>query len=147
MVEKSGHLVQIHGVVHRGNLGQGQKLLESYLPKDSALTTNTGSMYSRGGSLYALGLICANHETFALELSREHFKKATEEVVQHGGALGLGVAGMATGDEEIYEDLEGVLYTDSALNGEAVGVAMELIMLGTGSIRALEDMIQYAHDT
>jgi len=135
------------GVIHRGNLGQGQKLLEPYLPKENALTTNTGSMYSQGGSLYALGLIYANHETFALELIREHFKKATEEVVQHGGALGLGVAGMATGDEEIYEDLKGVLYTDSALNGEAVGIAMGLIMLGTGSIRALEDMIQYAHDT
>ena len=135
------------GVIHRGNLGQGQKLLEPYLPKDTVLATNTGSMYSQGGSLYALGLIYANHETFALGLIREHFRRATEEVVQHGGALGLGVAGMATGDEGIYEDLKGVLYTDSALNGEAVGIAMGLIMLGTGSIRALEDMIQYAHDT
>ena len=135
------------GVIHRGNLGQGQKLLEPYLPKDQVSGTNTGSAYSQGGSLYALGLIYANHETFALGLIRDHFKRATEEVVQHGGALGLGVAGMATGDEGIYEDLKGVLYTDSALNGEAVGIAMGLIMLGTGSIKALEDMIQYAHDT
>ncbi|KAL8822578.1 MAG: hypothetical protein Q9191_006686 [Dirinaria sp. TL-2023a] len=135
------------GVIHRGNLGQGQKLLEPYLPKDQVSGTNTGSAYSQGGSLYALGLIYANHETFALDLIRNHFKTATEEVVQHGGALGLGVAGMATGDEGIYEDLKGVLYTDSALNGEAVGIAMGLIMLGTGSIKALEDMIQYAHDT
>ena len=135
------------GVIHRGNLGQGQKLLEPYLPKDQIAGANTGSAYSQGGSLYALGLIYANHETFALDLIRGHFKKATEEVVQHGGALGLGVAGMATGDEGIYDDLKNVLYTDSALNGEAVGIAMGLIMLGTGSIKALEDMIQYAHDT
>ena len=135
------------GVIHRGHLGQGQKLLEPYLPKDSIAGSNTGSPYSQGGSLYALGLIYANHETFALDLIREHFKKATEEVVQHGGALGLGVAGMATGDEGIYEDLKNVLYTDSALNGEAVGIAMGLIMLGTGNYKALEDMIQYAHDT
>lgn len=135
------------GVIHRGNLGQGQKLLDPYLPKDQVAGTNTGSAYSQGGSLYALGLIYANHETFALDLIRNHFKRATEEVVQHGGALGLGVAGMATGDEGIYEDLKNVLYTDSALNGEAVGIAMGLIMLGTGNIRALEDMIQYAHDT
>lgn len=135
------------GVIHRGNLGQGQKLLEPYLPKDQVAGANPGSAYSQGGSLYALGLIYANHETFALELIRNHFTKATEEVVQHGGALGLGVAGMATGDEGIYEDLKSVLYTDSALNGEAVGIAMGLIMLGTGNIRALEDMIQYAHDT
>lgn len=135
------------GVIHRGNLGQGQKLLEPYLPKEQIAGTNTGSAYSQGGSLYALGLIYANHETLALELIREHFKKATEEVVQHGGALGLGVAGMATGDESIYEDLKAVLWTDSALNGEAVGIAMGLIMLGTGNVKALEGMIQYAHDT
>ncbi|KAL9016314.1 MAG: hypothetical protein Q9185_006327 [Variospora sp. 1 TL-2023] len=135
------------GVIHRGNLGQGQKLLEPYLPKDQIAGANPSSAYSQGGSLYALGLIYANHETFALDLIREHFKKATEEVVQHGGALGLGVAGMATGDESIYEDLKSVLWTDSALNGEAVGIAMGLIMLGTGDIRALEYMIQYAHDT
>ena len=135
------------GVIHRGNLGQGQKLLDPYLPKDQVAGTNTGSAYSQGGSLYALGLIYANHETFALELIRNHFTKATEEVVQHGGALGLGVAGMATGDEGIFEDLKQVLYSDSALNGEAVGISMGLIMLGTGNIRALEDMIQYAHET
>lgn len=135
------------GVIHRGNLGQGQKLLEPYLPKDQIAGANTGSAYSQGGSLYALGLIYANHETLALDLIRNHFKKATEEVVQHGGALGLGVAGMATGDESIYEDLKNVLYQDSALNGEAVGIAMGLIMLGTGSIKALEEMIRYAHDT
>ena len=133
------------GVIHRGNLGQGQKLLEPYLPKGRA--GSTGSAYSQGGSLYALGLIYANHETHALDLIRGHFKNSSEEVVQHGGALGLGAAGMATGDEGIYEDLKNVLYTDSALNGEAVGIAMGLIMLGTGNIKALEDMIQYAHDT
>ncbi len=135
------------GVIHRGNLGNGQKLLSPYLPKNTAAGANPSSLYSQGGALYAMGLIYANHETDALHSIREHFKNATEEVVQHGGALGLGVAGMATGDEGIYEDLKSVLYTDSALNGEAVGIAMGLIMLGTGNIKALESMIQYAHDT
>ena len=136
------------GVIHRGNLTQGQKLLAPYLPKDTPSgVPNTGSVYSQGGSLYAFGLIYANHEGWAVDLIRDHFKKATEEVVQHGGALGLGVAGMATADEGIYEDLKSVLYTDSAVNGEAVGLAMGLIMLGSGNIKALEDMIQYAHET
>ena len=135
------------GVIHRGNLGQGQKLLEPYLPKEQIAGNNPGSAYSQGGSLYALGLIYANHETFALDLIRNHFTNTQEEVVQHGGALGLGVAGMATGDEGIYEDLKQVLYSDSALNGEAVGISMGLIMLGTGNIKVLEDMIQYAHET
>ena len=136
------------GVIHRGNLSQGQKLLQPYLPREHiAGVGGSGSVYSQGGSLYAFGLIYANHGGMAVDLIRDHFKKATEEVVQHGGALGLGVAGMTTGDEGIYEDLRNVLYTDSALNGEAVGLAMGLVMLGTGNMRALEDMIQYAHDT
>jgi len=136
------------GVIHRGNLTQGQKLLAPYLPKEHiAGVGSTGSVYSQGGSLYAFGLIYANHGGMAVDLIRDHFKKATDEVVQHGGALGLGVAGMATGDEGIYEDLKTVLYSDSAINGEAVGLAMGLVMLGTGNMKALEDMIQYAHDT
>jgi 26S proteasome regulatory subunit N2 len=136
------------GVIHRGNLTQGQKLLAPYLPKDTPSgVPNSGSVYSQGGSLYAFGLIYANHEGWAVDLIRDHFKKAGEEVVQHGGALGLGVAGMATGDDGIYEDLKHVLYADSAMNGEAVGLAMGLIMLGSGNIKALEDMIQYAHET
>ena len=133
------------GAIHRGNIGQGQKLLEPYLPKDTV--TTQGSAYSQGGSLYALGLIYTNHGTNVLEYLRTQFNKATEEVVQHGGALGLGVAGMATGSEQIYDDLKNVLYSDSAINGEAVGLSMGLVMLGTGNIKVLEDMIQYAHDT
>ncbi|KAK5111144.1 hypothetical protein LTR62_005343 [Meristemomyces frigidus] len=134
------------GVIHRGNLSQGQKLLDPYLPKENA-NTNQGSPYSQGGSLYALGLIYANHGTNVLDYLQRQFKETQEEVVQHGGALGLGVAGMATGSEQLYEDLKNVLYSDSAINGEAVGTAMGLVMLGTGNVKALDDMIQYAHDT
>lgn len=134
------------GVIHRGNLGQGQKLLEPYLPRSNG-SAGAGSSYSQGGSLYALGLIYANHGTHVLDYLREQFKSTQEEVVQHGGALGLGVAGMATGSDEIYEELKNVLYTDSAINGEAVGLAMGLVMLGTGNVKALDDMIQYAHET
>lgn len=133
------------GVIHRGNLSQGKKLLEPYLPKDAGV--QTGSAYSQGGSLYALGLIYTNHGHHVLDYLRKKFTETTEEVVQHGGALGLGVAGMATGSEDIYEELKNVLYSDSAINGEAVGLSMGLVMLGTGNIKALEDMIQYAHDT
>lgn len=132
------------GVIHRGNITQGQKLLDPYLPKENNVS---GSSYSQGGSLYALGLIYSNHGTHVLDYLQDQFKRATEEVVQHGGALGLGVAGMATGSEDIYDALKQVLYTDSAISGEAVGLSMGLTMLGTGNVRALEDMIQYAHDT
>jgi 26S proteasome regulatory subunit N2 len=132
------------GVIHRGNITQGQKLLEPYLPKDSV---SSGSHYEQGGSLYALGLIYANHGSNVLDYLLKQFQNASEEVIQHGGALGVGVAGMGTGSEEIFEAFKSVLYTDSAINGEAVGLSMGLVMLGTGNIKALEDMIQYAHDT
>lgn len=132
------------GVIHRGNITQCRKLLEPYLPRRLSVG---GSIFSQGGALYAYGLIYANHGAEALDYLKEQFTEATEEVIQHGGALGLGLAGMATGSEPIYESLKSVLYTDSALNGEAVGLAMGLIMLGTGNIKALEDMITYAHDT
>ena len=136
------------GVIHQGNLTQGQRLLAPYMPKAAnAGAPSQGSVYSQGGSLYAFGLIYANHEGWAVDFIREKFKEASEEVVQHGAALGLGVAGMATGDEGIYDELKQVLYTDSAINGEAIGLSMGLIMLGSGNMKALSDMITYAHDT
>jgi 26S proteasome regulatory subunit N2 len=133
------------GVIHRGNLTQSRKLLEPYLPKASGIST--GSIYSQGGALYAYGLIHANHGADALEYLHTTFTAAEEEVIQHGGALGMGIAGMATGDETIFESLKEVLFADSALNGEAVGLAMGLIMLGTGNAKALEVMFTYAHET
>ncbi|KAI8964666.1 26S proteasome regulatory complex, non-ATPase subcomplex, Rpn2/Psmd1 subunit [Daldinia sp. FL1419] len=134
------------GVIHRGNLSQSRKLLEPYLPR-GASGISGGSPYSQGGALYAYGLIHANHGADALDYLKTQFTAAEEEVIQHGGALGLGLAGMASGNEEIFENLKAVLYADSALNGEAVGLAMGLIMLGTGNVKALEDMVAYAHET
>ena len=127
------------GVLHKGNIGQGQKLLEPYLPKESSVA---GSTYSQGGALYALGLIYSNHGTHVLDYLRDQFKRATDEVVQHGGALGLGVAAMATGSEDLFEELKIVLYSDSAVSGEAVGLAMGLIMLGSGNEKAVSELLQ-----
>ncbi|KAK7753087.1 proteasome regulatory particle base subunit [Diatrype stigma] len=134
------------GVIHRGNLSQSRKLLEPYLPRGAGGISG-GSPYSQGGALYAYGLIHANHGADALDYLKTQFTAAEEEVIQHGGALGLGLAGMASGNEEIFENLKTVLFADSALNGEAVGLAMGLIMLGTGNVKALEDMVTYAHET
>ncbi|RDA83385.1 hypothetical protein CP532_4736 [Ophiocordyceps camponoti-leonardi (nom. inval.)] len=133
------------GVIHRGNLSQSRKLLEPYLPRQGGLSS--GSIFSQGGALYAYGLIHANHGADALDYLKAQFSGAEQEVVQHGGALGLGIAGMATGDVDIFEKLKEVLFQDSALNGEAVGLSMGLIMLGTGNVKALETMITYAHET
>lgn len=131
------------GVIHRGNLQQSGALLAPYLPKEGV----TGSAYSEGGALFALGLIHANHGSSVIEILVKHLKNSQSEVLQHGASLGLGVAAMSTGNEDTYENLKTILYNDNAVAGEAAGLAMGLVMLETGSQKALDEMLQYAHET
>jgi 26S proteasome regulatory subunit N2 len=79
----------------QGNVANGMNLLQPYLPQDGV----SGSAYSEGGSLYALGLIHANNGGSVIEYLRKHLKQTQTEVIQHGAALGLGVAGMATDND------------------------------------------------
>lgn len=131
------------GVIHKGHLSQGLSLLAPYLPQDGV----TASPYSEGGSLFALGLIHANHGDEVLDYLRGILKDTQIEVLQHGACLGLGTAGMATDNDDIYEELKNVLFSDSAIGGEAAGLAMGMVMLGTASEKALDEMLQYAHET
>ncbi|GAA5963482.1 hypothetical protein JCM21900_006483 [Sporobolomyces salmonicolor] len=134
------------GVIHKGNLAQGKAILEPYLP--GATDGASRSVYSEGGSLYALGLVNANHGKESITgYLLETMKGSQEEVIQHGAALGLGVAAMGSGNEELYDALRDVLFNDSAIAGEAAGYAMGLVMLGSGSAKALDEMLQYAHET
>ena len=133
------------GVMHRGNIGQGRKLLEPYF-RDSQ--QGAGSSYSKGGALYGLGLIYTNHGKHVSEYLFDQLKKAsTEEVVQHGAALGLGVAGMATESQHIVDELKSALWQDSAVSGQAAGLAIGLVLLGSGNVDAIKDLLTYAHDT
>ncbi|RKO84054.1 armadillo-type protein, partial [Blyttiomyces helicus] len=131
------------GVIHKGQIAQGMALLAPYLPQEGV----SGSSYSEGGALFALGLIHANHGAGVLQYLTRALKSTQTEVIQHGACLGLGVAGMATDDDDIYEDLKNVLFSDSAVAGEAAGLAMGLVMLGTASAKAIDEMLQYAHET
>lgn len=132
------------GVIHKGQLSQSMALLAPYLPQEGV---SGGSSYSEGGSLFALGLINANHGGDVLDYLRKALKDTQAEVLQHGACLGLGVAGMATDNEEIFEELKNVLFSDNAVAGEAAGLAMGLVMLGTASSQAIDEMLQYAHET
>lgn len=42
---------------------------------------------------------------------------------------------------DVYEQLKFNLYQDDAVTGEAAGVAMGLVMLGSKSATAIEDMV------
>lgn len=86
------------GVIHKGNLSQGMDILQPYLPKVDGSST---SFYSEGGSLFALGLVHANHGSAeVLSYLKDALKSGSQnEIIQHGAALGLGVAAMGSGNE------------------------------------------------
>ncbi|KAL3369375.1 hypothetical protein AABB24_009956 [Solanum stoloniferum] len=132
------------GVIHCGHLQQGRSLMAPYLPQGGA--GGGGSPYSEGGALYALGLIHANHGEGIKQFLHESLRSTNVEVIQHGACLGLGLAALGTADEDIYDDIKTVLYTDSAVAGEAAGIGMGLLMVGTASEKAGE-MLAYAHET
>ncbi|XP_009764531.1 26S proteasome non-ATPase regulatory subunit 1 homolog A-like [Nicotiana tabacum] len=132
------------GVIHSGHLQQGRSLMAPYLPQGGA--GGGGSPYSEGGALYALGLIHANHGEGIKQFLRDSLRSTNVEVIQHGACLGLGLAALGTADEDIYDDIKNVLYTDSAVAGEAAGIGMGLLMVGTASEKAGE-MLAYAHET
>ncbi|KAJ0903455.1 putative armadillo-like helical, 26S proteasome regulatory subunit RPN2 [Helianthus annuus] len=131
------------GVIHRGHLQQGRSLMAPYLPQSGS---GGGSPYSEGGALYALGLIHANHGEGIKQFLRDSLRSTNVEVVQHGACLGLGLASLGTADEDIYDEIKSVLYTDSAVAGEAAGISIGLLMVGTASEKASE-MLVYAHET
>lgn len=86
------------GVIHKGNLDQAMEILQPYLPASTG-TNGSTSVFSEGGSLYALGLVNANHGVGVLGYLKDALKNNQNETILHGAALGLGVAGMATGNE------------------------------------------------
>ncbi len=141
------------GVIHKGHMKESMSLLEPYLPQGGV----NASSFSGGGSLYALGLIHANQGgevgRDVVSYIRSALKNAgNNEAVVHGACLGLGLATMATGVPEIYEELKETLYQDSAVAGEAAALSIGLLMLGCGntteaSRTAISEMISYAHDT
>ena len=132
------------GVVHKGNLANSKNLLSPYLPQEA--TSVSSSPYVEGGALYALGLIHANHGGESLAYLKDKLKNQ-DEVVQHGACLGIGAAAMALEDESLYEALKNILFADSAVAGEAASLAMGLVMLGSGSAKAIGELLQYAHET
>ncbi len=131
------------GVIHKGHEKEALTLMSAYLPKD---TTNN-SPYSDGGGLYALGLIHANHGGEIIDYLFNQLKAATSEPVKHGACLGLGLAAMGTARQDIFEELKNNLYKDDAVIGEAAGIAIGLVMLGTNSSSTIQDMLSYAQET
>ncbi|CAH2005411.1 unnamed protein product [Acanthoscelides obtectus] len=131
------------GVIHRGHEQEALTLMQSYLPKE----VGPSSGYSEGGGLYALGLIHANHGANIIDYLLGQLKDSQNEMVRHGGCLGLGLAAMGTHRQDVYEQLKFNLYQDDANTGEAAGIAMGMVMLGSKNASAIEDMVAYAQES
>jgi 26S proteasome regulatory subunit N2 len=138
------------GVINKGYFEKAMLILGPYLPSEGGQdSVVSGAEYSEGGALYALGLInagCGSGKGVEGTL-RQILRAAQSEVVQHGAALGLGVAVMGGKNAEAYDDLKQTLFTDSAVAGEAAGFAMGLIMLGSADAGCAEEMLTYARET
>jgi len=88
------------GVIHKGHLKEAMKVLDPYLPKPGQEL----SPYTAGGSLYALGIVHANHgvglgKSVSEYLLTQVRENAANDVVVHGACLGLGLASMASGSQ------------------------------------------------
>jgi len=134
------------GVVHAGHITEAKNLLEPYLPPEpsddgtSSAVSATGG-YAEGGSLYALGLIHGSHAGSSAtkrkecsQLLRKHLRNShANEVISHGAALGVGLTAMGCSDIAVVNELKELLYTDSAVAGEAAGMALGMVLVGSGA--------------
>ena len=132
------------GVVHAGHITEAMHLLEPYLPSDPTEPGNevsTSGGFAEGGSLYALGLIHGSQAGSASadreltnQFLRRHLRAShANEVISHGAALGVGLTAMGSASLEIVRELKEVLDTDSAVAGEAAGMAIGMVLVGTGA--------------
>ena len=136
------------GVVHAGHTTEAMSLLEPYLPSspnsdqdgDNSGVSATGG-YAEGGSLYALGLVHGSHagsswekRKEACDFLRQHLRSShANETISHGAALGVGLTAFGTNSSEVINELKELLYTDSAVAGESAGVALGMVLVGSGA--------------
>mmetsp|Transcript_27792 Transcript_27792/g.60466 ORF Transcript_27792/g.60466 Transcript_27792/m.60466 type:complete len:1221 (+) Transcript_27792:257-3919(+) len=135
------------GVIHAGHTPEAMTLLEPYLPPSASEEggahpiVNPSGGYAEGGSLYALGLIhgsrsgsSASKRNEASEFLRTHLRNShNNERTSHGAALGVGLTTFGSANLEVVNELKELLYTDSAVSGEAAGMAIGMVLVGTGA--------------
>jgi 26S proteasome regulatory subunit N2 len=137
------------GVIHAGHTTEAMTLLEPYLPPSAPAddpnaahpTVSSTGGYAEGGSLYALGLIHGSHAGSSTEkrleasaFLRQHLRNShANEVISHGAALGVGLTSFGSANLDVVNELKELLYTDSAVAGEAASIAMGMVLVGSGA--------------
>jgi len=123
------------GVVHKGNTRESMNLLQPYLSSSAGAGPDDAG-YAYAGALYALGLIHVNKggagDSQTIAYLRDALNNATQRtVVQHGACLGIGLAAMATGDNDMHQNMFNILHaSNDAIAGEGAALAIGLIHLG-----------------
>ena len=136
-------------MIHAGHVTEAMHLLQPYLPANPTIGDEGGGVstvsaqggYAEGGSLYALGLIHGSHSGSSAEKRKEtsdfirtHLRAShANEVISHGAALGVGLTSMGSANVTIVNELKELLDTDSAVAGEAAGMAIGMVLVGTGA--------------
>ena len=145
------------GVIHKGQTPRTMlDILSSYLPStDNA----SASPYSEGGALYALGLATAapsaggtgspgTLETFG-DLILPHLSLDANSTVheprQHGAALAAGLLSLGSSDAKVIGLLKTLLYSGSAISGEAAAIGLGLASLGDPTDAV--ELLRYATST
>lgn len=130
------------GVIHAAHISEAMQLLEPYLPADPADGgVSPAGGYAEGGSLYALGLIHgasaasdAGKRQETADYVRKHLRAShANEVISHGACLAVGLTCMGSADLVVVHELKEVLDTDFAVAGEAAGIAIGMVLVGTGA--------------
>ena len=142
------------GVVHAGHTTEAMTLLEPYLPAGGGTdggddagddadfpAVSASGGYAEGGAMYALGLIHGSRAGSSVEKRlaagsylRRHLRNShANEVISHGAAMGAGLAHLGSCDLGVVSELKELLYTDSAVAGEAAGYAMGMVLVGSGA--------------
>ncbi|CAB9508065.1 ATPase regulatory subunit 1 [Seminavis robusta] len=138
------------GVIHASHVTEAMHLLQPYLPANpngdgdgdgGGTPVSPSGGYAEGGSLYALGLIHGSQTGTSTEKREEtiqflraHLRAShANEVISHGAALGVGLTALGSSNLAIVNELKEVLDTDSAVAGEAAGIAIGMVLVGSGA--------------
>lgn len=88
----------------------------------------------------------------------DQLRGTMHEVLQHGASLGLGCAGMGTGDATAFASLRDVLFSEKAVASEGAALGIGLLLTGRGPAwtcdivadeagSAAAELLAQAHDT
>lgn len=77
----------------------------------------------------------------------ENLATAETGAVRHGICLGLGLAACGTHDDRVYSKLSESLFLDEAITGEAAGIAMGLVQVGSMNEEVYTVMKQFMQDS